>query len=83
MTFASAVRPDDRAVCDDAPMDTDNPHFIALHKGAFYTRHNGPARLLTRRPYVSRSATLKAEYALKQLSKPKKLDWVATSEVGQ
>jgi putative endonuclease len=47
-------------------------------KGAFYTRLNAPLRILARQPQPSRSAALKAEYALKQLSRPQKLSWVAS-----
>ncbi len=53
----------------------------AAGKGAFYTRLNTPVRVLARRQYESRSAALKAEYALKQLSKSQKLAWVANAEV--
>lgn len=51
----------------------------AAGKGAFYTRLNTPVRVLAQRQYESRSAALKAEYALKQLTKPQKLAWVAST----
>jgi putative endonuclease len=54
---------------------------FALHcsgKGAFYTRLNAPLRVVARQRYDSRSAALRAEYALKQFSKREKLAWVAT-----
>jgi putative endonuclease len=53
---------------------------FALHcsgKGAFYTRLNVPLRVVARQRHESRSAALRAEYALKQLSKRQKLAWVA------
>lgn len=46
-------------------------------KGAFYTRLNVPRRVVARQRHESRSAALRAEYALKQLSKRQKLAWVA------
>ena len=45
-------------------------------KGAFYTRLNAPVQILARQRQESRSAALKAEYALKQLSKRQKRAWV-------
>ncbi len=57
---------------------------FALHcsgKGAFYTRLNVPLRVMARQRHESRSAALRAEYALKQLSKRQKLAWV-TALVG-
>ena len=53
---------------------------FALHcsgKGAFYTRLNVPLRVVARQRHESRSTALRAEYALKQLSKRQKLAWVA------
>lgn len=47
-------------------------------KGAFYTRLNAPVRILARQLQPSRSAALRAEYALKRLSKKQKLSWVAS-----
>ncbi|MGE5814083.1 MAG: GIY-YIG nuclease family protein [Acidobacteriota bacterium] len=52
---------------------------FALHcsgKGAFYTRLNLPLRVMARQRHESRSAALRAEYALKQLNKRQKLAWV-------
>lgn len=46
-------------------------------KGAFYTRLNAPLRILARQHQPSRSAALKAEYALKQLDRTGKRAWVA------
>lgn len=42
-------------------------------KGARYTRSHKPLRLLASRPVGSRSEALKAEWALKQLPRKKKL----------
>lgn len=47
-------------------------------KGAIYTRLNAPVRILARQQQPSRSAALKAEYALKRLTRRQKLTWVAT-----
>ena len=52
---------------------------FALHvsgKGAKFTRANPPRRVLAAQPFPSRSAALKAEYALKQLDRAGKLAWV-------
>jgi predicted GIY-YIG superfamily endonuclease len=52
---------------------------FAVHiagKGAFYTRLNVPLRILARESHPSRGAALRAEYALKQLPKKQKLQWV-------
>ena len=49
-------------------------------KGAIYTRLNAPIRVVARERHESRSAALRAEYALKQLSKARKLAWVAECE---
>jgi predicted GIY-YIG superfamily endonuclease len=54
---------------------------FALHrsgKGAFYTRLSVPLRVIARQRHQSRSAALRAEYALKQLSKRQKLAWLAS-----
>jgi putative endonuclease len=45
-------------------------------KGAKFTRANPPQRVLAAQSFPSRSAALKAEYALKQLDKTAKLAWV-------
>ena len=53
---------------------------FAIHcsgKGALYTRLIAPVRILARQVHSSRGAALRAEYALKQLSKEHKLSWVA------
>jgi putative endonuclease len=53
---------------------------FAVHcagRGAIYTRLNAPVRVLARQAQPSRSAALKAEYALKQLTRERKLSWVA------
>jgi len=42
-------------------------------KGARYTRSHKPLRLLTSRPFASRSEALRAELAIKRLPKEKKL----------
>jgi putative endonuclease len=53
---------------------------FAVHcsgKGAIFTRLNPPVRILARERQPSRSAALKAEYALKQRTRQQKLAWVA------
>jgi putative endonuclease len=50
-------------------------------KGAFYTRLNAPVRVLAQQRHASQSAALRAEYALKQLTRKQKLAWVALSTV--
>ena len=42
-------------------------------KGARYTRSHKPLRLLASRPFAGKSAALKAELAIKNLPKAKKL----------
>jgi len=44
-------------------------------KAAKFTRANRPLRVLGAQPFASRSQALQAEYALKQLKKPAKLQW--------
>jgi putative endonuclease len=44
-------------------------------KGSKFTRANRPLRILGAQPFASRSAAQQAEYALKQLEKPGKLQW--------
>jgi putative endonuclease len=46
-------------------------------KGAMFTRLNAPRRILARAWQPSQSAALRAEYALKKLSREQKLAWVA------
>lgn len=56
---------------------------FAVHcsgKGATFTRLNPPVRILARQPQPSRSAALKAEYALKQRTRQQKLAWVAAMQ---
>jgi putative endonuclease len=51
---------------------------LAMHRarrGAFYTRLNRPVRILAREWHPSRSAALKAEYALKQCRTEEKWAW--------
>jgi len=54
-------------------------------KGAKFTRANPPRRMLAAQSFPSRSAALKAEYALKQLDRAAKLAWVGeiTSPAGR
>jgi len=47
-------------------------------KGAIYTRLNAPVRILARQRHASRSDALRAEYALKQLRRVRKLAWIAS-----
>ena len=47
-------------------------------KGAFYTRLNAPVQILARQRHESRSAALRAEYALKRLRTKQKRAWVAS-----
>lgn len=49
-------------------------------KGAKFTRSNRPVRVLGARAFASKSAALKAEIALKQLSREEKLAWASTSD---
>jgi putative endonuclease len=44
-------------------------------KGSKFTRANRPVRILGAQPFATRSQALQAEYALKQLSRPAKLQW--------
>ena len=47
-------------------------------KGAIYTRLNAPVRIVARQRHASKSAALRAEYALKQLRKAQKQAWIAS-----
>lgn len=47
----------------------------AAGKGSKFTRANRPLSVLGAQPFATRSAALQAEYALKQLQKPAKLQW--------
>jgi putative endonuclease len=51
---------------------------FALHragKGARFTRANPPRAVLAAQPFESRGEALRAEYALKQLTRVEKLAW--------
>ena len=51
---------------------------FSLHrsgKGAKFTRANPPLRILGAQAFASQSEAQKAEYALKQLDRAKKLSW--------
>jgi putative endonuclease len=50
-------------------------------KGAAYTRSRPPVALLACRQYPSRSEALKAEYAIKQLPKARKLKFFLDEQV--
>lgn len=52
----------------------------ARGKGAKFTRANPPVAILGKRPFISQSAALQAEHALKQLSREEKLSWAAAPE---
>lgn len=57
---------------------------FALHvsgKGAKFTRANPPREILAAQPFESRSEAQKAEYALKQLDRAAKLEWVRRNRV--
>jgi putative endonuclease len=47
----------------------------AAGKASKFTRANRPLRVLGAQPFASRSQALQAEYALKCLEKPAKLQW--------
>ena len=47
----------------------------AAGKASKFTRANPPLKILGAQPFADRSQALQAEYALKQLEKPEKLDW--------
>lgn len=44
-------------------------------KGSKFTRSNPPIKVLGAQSFLTKSAALKAEHALKRLSKPAKLQW--------
>ena len=48
----------------------------ASGKGAKYTRANPPVRLVGARAFEDRSSALKAEWAIKQLPREKKVDFL-------
>ena len=45
--------------------------------GAMFTRLNKPVRILGKAALATKGEALRAEYALKQLSRPEKLEWCA------
>jgi putative endonuclease len=47
----------------------------AAGKGSKFTRANRPVQVLGAQPFADRAQAQQAEYALKQLEKPEKLDW--------
>lgn len=49
-------------------------------KGAKYTRARGPSVLIYQEQFDTKPAAMKAEYAFKQLSKPKKIRYIADSK---
>lgn len=53
-----------------------------LGKGAKFTRANPPKALLAAQPFESHGDALRAEYALKQLKRPEKLQWASTWAMG-
>jgi putative endonuclease len=72
--------------CEDgrtyAGITTDVEARFATHsrgKGARFTRSNRPLRVLGARAFVSKSEALKAEAALKKLSREKRLIWAQMS----
>jgi putative endonuclease len=48
----------------------------AAGRGARYTRAHPPVRLLGSRPFPDRASASRAEYALKQLPRARKLAWL-------
>jgi len=63
-----------------AGISTDVQARFAAHvagKGARYTRSHRPQQVLAQRRFADRPAALRAEYALKQLPKARKLAWFA------
>ena len=48
-------------------------------KGAKFTRANPPQRILGAQSFATRSAALKAEYALKQLDREAKVAWARSA----
>ncbi|HMN46814.1 MAG TPA: GIY-YIG nuclease family protein [Povalibacter sp.] len=54
----------------------------AAGKGAKFTRSNRPVRVLGARAFASKSEALKAEAALKRMSKEQKLAWAAPCGAG-
>ena len=65
-----------------AGIATDVAARFAVHssgKGAKFTRSNPPVRVLGARAFASKSEALKAEAALKRLSRARKLVWARES----
>jgi putative endonuclease len=59
---------------------------FALHvvgKAAKFTRANRPLKILGARAFPSKSAALKAEYALKQLTRAEKLRWARANSLAK
>ncbi|MCJ1908452.1 GIY-YIG nuclease family protein [Planococcus ruber] len=46
-------------------------------KGAKYTRAKGPVKMIHHERFDTKPAAMKAEYAFKQLAKPKKIRYIA------
>ncbi len=46
--------------------------------GAMFTRLNRPVRILSKAPVATKGEALRAEYALKHLSRAEKLEWCAS-----
>jgi putative endonuclease len=72
--------------CEDgrtyAGIATDVEARFAVHsrgKGAKFTRSNRPVRVLGARAFLSKSEALKAEAALKKLTREEKLVWAQRS----
>lgn len=73
--------------CGDGTLYTgttdDVAHRLAAHragKGAKYTRGRGPLELLYTEQCPDRSAALRREYAIKQLSREEKLHLIGNAE---
>ncbi len=67
--FVYLIECSDGSLYTGIAVDVDARYAVhARGKGARYTRAHPPARLLARFEYPDRSAALKAEYAIKQLS---------------
>lgn len=66
-----------------AGITTDVAARFAAHaagRGARYTRAHRPLRVLASRAYPDRSSASKAEWALKQLPRPRKLAWLQAQD---
>ncbi|MBB5207612.1 GIY-YIG nuclease family protein [Chiayiivirga flava] len=63
-----------------AGITNDLPRRYAAHcegRGARYTRANPPRRLVGSRPYPDRAAASRAEYAIRQLPRARKIGYLA------